>query len=132
MEAIRNGLGCCGTGANNGGGAVEGRSAAVGNKADRVGLASSLYLIGRRKFTTKKACKQLSLKHLHIKYAKTGILDYFFETAIKNGKNSPTEFIDWVKNEYNQQELKIIKMLCRNYLKMEELIGAMRHKKNYP
>ena len=74
--------------------------------ADRVGLASSLYLIEKRKFTTKKARKQLSLKHLHIKYAKTGILDYFFESAIKNGKNSPNEFIDWVKNEYNQEELK--------------------------
>ena len=74
--------------------------------ADRVGLASCLYLIGKRNFSTKEASRQLSLKHLHIKYAKTGILDYFFESAIKNRKNSPIEFINWVKNEYNQEELK--------------------------
>ena len=74
--------------------------------ADRVGLASCLYLIGKRNYSTKEASKQLSIKHLHIKYAKTGILDYFFESAIKNRKNSPIEFISWVKNEYNQEELK--------------------------
>ena len=36
------------------------------------------------------AAKQLSFKHLHIKYAKTGILDYLFETAIKKGKKITT------------------------------------------
>ena len=45
--------------------------------ADRVGIASSLYLIYKHKYNVLEASKQLSLKHLHIKYAKTGILDYF-------------------------------------------------------
>ena len=54
--------------------------------ADRVGIASSLYLIYKHKYNVLDASKQLSFKHLHIKYAKTGILDYLFETAIKKEK----------------------------------------------
>ena len=50
--------------------------------------------------------KQLSFKHLHIKYAKTGILDYLFETAIKKGKNSSSDFINWIDNDYNKKQLK--------------------------
>ena len=46
--------------------------------ADRAGLAAALYLIYKHNYTIKEALKQLSFKHLHIKYAKTGILDYFF------------------------------------------------------
>ena len=74
--------------------------------ADRVGLASTLYLINKHKMNVEEASKQLSLKHLHIKYAKTGILDYFFEIAIKKGKNLPDDFMLWIKNEYNQKKLK--------------------------
>ena len=50
--------------------------------------------------------KQLSFKFLHIKYAKTGILDYLFETAIKKGKYSSSDFINWIDNDYNKQKLK--------------------------
>ena len=74
--------------------------------ADRVGLASTLYLINKHKICVEEASKQLSLKHLHIKYAKTGILDYFFEVAIKKGKNLPDDFMLWINNEYNQKKLK--------------------------
>ena len=74
--------------------------------ADRVGIAASLYLIYKINYQVVEAAKQLSLKHLHIKYAKTGILDYLFETALKNGKNSPSEFIKWIDTEYNKAKLK--------------------------
>ena len=41
--------------------------------ADRVGIASCLYLIYRQKYNVSDASKQLSFKFLHIKYAKTGV-----------------------------------------------------------
>ena len=74
--------------------------------ADRVGIASSLYLIYKHKYNVLEASKQLSLKHLHIKYAKTGILDYLFETAIKEGKNSSSDFIHWIYTDYDKNKLK--------------------------
>ena len=74
--------------------------------ADRVGIAASLYLIYKINYQVVEAAKQLSWKNLHIKYAKTGILDYLFETALKNGKNSPSEFIKWIDTEYNKVKLK--------------------------
>ena len=74
--------------------------------ADRAGIAASLYLIYKQKYDVFDAAKQLSFKHLHIKYAKTGILDYLFETAIKKGKNSPHDFIKWINSGYNKNKLK--------------------------
>jgi protein tyrosine/serine phosphatase len=74
--------------------------------ADRAGIASCLYLIYKHKYSVLDATKQLSFKYLHIKYAKTGILDYLFETAIKKGKYSSSDFINWIDNDYSNQKLK--------------------------
>ena len=74
--------------------------------ADRAGIASCLYLIYKHKYDVNKAAKQLSFRHLHIKYAKTGILDFLFETAIKKGKNSSSDFIKWNDTSYNKKQLK--------------------------
>ena len=74
--------------------------------ADRAGIASSLYLIYKHKCNVLDASKQLSFKHLHIKYAKTGVLDYLFETAIKKGKTSSSDFIHWIYTDYDKKKLK--------------------------
>ena len=74
--------------------------------ADRAGLASVLYMIYKQKKDVSVAIEQLNFKHLHIKYAKTGILDFFFNHAIKIEKNGHKEFIDWVKSDYNKDKLK--------------------------
>lgn len=72
--------------------------------ADRAGLMSALYLILHKNISVIEAKKQLSFKYLHIKYAKTGILDAFFDNYIKENKNK--DFLHWVKNEYNPEKLK--------------------------
>lgn len=75
--------------------------------ADRAGIASCLYLIYKHKYNVKVALEQqLSLKFLHIKYAKTGILDHLFETAIRKKKISSREFLKWIEIDYNKSELK--------------------------
>ncbi|MBT4109359.1 MAG: protein tyrosine phosphatase [Pelagibacterales bacterium] len=73
--------------------------------ADRAGLMSALYLILHKNVSVIEAKKQLSFKYLHIKYAKTGILDAFFDNYIKENKNK--DFLDWVKNDYNPEKLKL-------------------------
>ena len=73
--------------------------------ADRAGLMSALYLILHKNVSVIEAKKQLSFKYLHIKHAKTGILDAFFDNYIKENKNK--DFLDWVKNDYNPEKLKL-------------------------
>ena len=74
--------------------------------ADRAGLASALYLILRENYTISQASKQLTIKHLHIKHAKTGILDHFFLELIKKGINNRSDFLIWLKNDYDKKALK--------------------------
>ena len=53
------------------------------------------------------AKKQLSLKYLHIKHAKTGILDAFCDLYIKYyKKNKNADFIYWTRHIYKPQELE--------------------------
>ena len=74
--------------------------------ADRAGIMAALYLILHKKTSAENAKKQLSFKHLHIKYAKTGILDAFLENYIKDNNISKIKFIEWIKNGYNREQLR--------------------------
>ena len=74
--------------------------------ADRAGIASVLYLIFKKNYSIIKASKQLSFKFLHIKYSKTGILDYFFSELVKMGINDNKNFLKWINNDYNKKSLK--------------------------
>ncbi len=74
--------------------------------ADRAGLMSALYLILNKNIRVEEAKKQLSFKYLHIKYAKTGILDEFFEKYLKDNKKNKIKFLDWVKKKYDPDKLK--------------------------
>ncbi len=74
--------------------------------ADRAGLMSSLYLIIKNNIPVEEAKKQLSFKYLHIKYAKTGILDAFFDKYILDARKSNITFLNWVEIKYNPEKLK--------------------------
>ena len=73
--------------------------------ADRAGLMSALYLILNKETPVKEAKKQLSFKYLHIKHAKTGILDAFFESYLNKHNNK--NFLKWVKEDYDPEKLKL-------------------------
>lgn len=75
--------------------------------ADRTGLMATLYLINKG-IDVDEAKKQLSFKYLHIRLAKSGILDHFFESFIEyRKKNNKISFWEWSKKYYNPKELKI-------------------------
>lgn len=74
--------------------------------ADRAGLASVLYLILREGVDVDTARKQLSLKYGHIRQAKTGILDTFFERYLAYNAHTPIAFMDWVDTVYESQALE--------------------------
>lgn len=73
--------------------------------ADRAGIMATLYLILHKNNSPEEAIKQLSFKYLHIKYAKTGILDAFIEEYINSNKIKNIKFLEWVNNEYDRDKL---------------------------
>lgn len=74
--------------------------------ADRAGLMSVLYLVARQNVPVSKALEQLSIRYLHVKQGKTGMLDAFFDAALAAGADQPADFYDWVATDYNRIAVK--------------------------
>jgi protein tyrosine/serine phosphatase len=47
----------------------------------------------------REAMKELSLRYLHVKQGKTGVLDYVFERYLAEGEPIGQSFIDWVMSD---------------------------------
>ena len=52
------------------------------------------------------AKQQLSKKYLHMREGKTGLLDAFFEAYIEAEDATGIGFEDWLKTEYDREQLK--------------------------
>ena len=74
--------------------------------ADRAGLMSALYLILRRGADIEVAKAQLSLKYLHVRQGKTGLLDAFFDAYSRFNADTPKPFLDWVTQDYDRDAVK--------------------------
>ena len=74
--------------------------------ADRAGLMSALYVLIVMKQPAIVALKQLSLKYLHVKQSKTGILDAFIASYIPFEKQG-VGFMKWVEDFYDPQKLML-------------------------
>jgi protein tyrosine/serine phosphatase len=74
--------------------------------ADRAGVMAVLYMHFRQKKPIHIAKRQLSFDYLHIRYGKTGILDYFFDTYLREGEPLGLTFADWVATRYDRDRVK--------------------------
>lgn len=74
--------------------------------ADRAGLMAVLYKHFREGEPIGKAMAQLSLKYLHVKHGKTGMLDFFFETYLAETRESGKTFIEWVREDYDPARIR--------------------------
>lgn len=72
--------------------------------ADRAGLVAGLFVLIEGG-TAQEALRQLSWRFGHIKHAKTGILDAFFQLYAKTAEGR-IGFLDWVRDEYDEAELR--------------------------
>ncbi|MDP3858131.1 MAG: sulfur transferase domain-containing protein [Stagnimonas sp.] len=71
--------------------------------ADRAGLASALYLLLRENAPLDVALKQMQFwRHGHVKQAKTGVLDHFFEVYRAYHAAHGTPFRAWVETVYDR------------------------------
>jgi protein tyrosine/serine phosphatase len=66
--------------------------------ADRAGIMSVFYKHFRQGVPIRQAMEQLSLKYLHVKQGKTGVLDYTFERYLAEGEPKGMSFLDWVQS----------------------------------
>lgn len=68
--------------------------------ADRAGLMSALYLLIHKNRPVAEAAQQLSFRYLHVKQAKTGLLDAFL-AAYAPYEAKGVAFFDWVEAIYD-------------------------------
>lgn len=74
--------------------------------ADRAGFVSALYLLVHEKRPVREAMRQLSLRFGHFHWAKTGILDAFFEAYAREGEEKGLSFETWLREVYDPQSLR--------------------------
>ena len=72
--------------------------------ADRAGIMAALYLLLRQSACLDEAAKQLSFKYLHVRQAKTGLLDAFLETY-QPFEAQGVSFMDWVDHHLDPTEI---------------------------
>ena len=72
--------------------------------ADRAGLMSALYLLVVEGRPAREAAGQLAWKYGHVKQAKTGLLDAFFQAYIPY-EDQGMAFYDWVDTVYDPDEV---------------------------
>ncbi len=70
--------------------------------ADRVGLMSVLYLHLHKGAPMEVAMRQLSLRFGHVRYARTGMLDYFLERYWADTGGDARQFLAWVDEVYDR------------------------------
>lgn len=92
--------------------------------ADRAGLMSVLYRHFRMGDSIETATKQLSLKYLHVREGKTGILDFFFHAYLREFSRLGVSFSDWIANGYDPAALKA-KFLAgwRSRIPIDQMLG---------
>ena len=74
--------------------------------ADRAGFASVLYLLVIEGRPMPEARKMLGVKYIHLKWSRTGILDFILDLYETRNAQSPIGFEDWVANEYDHFEVQ--------------------------
>lgn len=74
--------------------------------ADRAGVAAVLYKHFKMGLPISSAIEQLSLKYLHVKQGKTGMIDYFFATYLRETMESGKPFLQWVDEDYDHERVK--------------------------
>lgn len=74
--------------------------------ADRAGFASVLYLLVIEGRPMAEARKMLSLKYIHLKWSRTGILDFILDLYEAHNVASPIGFEDWVATQYDHLKVQ--------------------------
>lgn len=69
--------------------------------ADRTGLAATLYLIAFEGQPVWRARRQLSLRYMHARWTRAGIIDHFFDSYEQRRQRGMIGIEDWIAREYD-------------------------------
>lgn len=76
--------------------------------ADRAGFASTVYQLVEAGKPLPEARHELRFWwHGHVRQAKTGILDHFFDCYAEAQQRSGTAFLDWVCSDYDRDAVRL-------------------------
>ena len=73
--------------------------------ADRAGLASVMYHLMVLDTPFQIARKHLSIRFLHLKFSRSGILDFMLDTYEKESKMNSLNFRSWIETKYDPNKL---------------------------
>jgi len=73
--------------------------------ADRTGLASAMYLMLVHGVPVEQAKRQLTIRHVHLNFTQTGILDYIIWLYQKRQNQGSIGFRDWIEFEYDPVQI---------------------------
>ncbi|WPZ32508.1 sulfur transferase domain-containing protein [Thalassobaculum sp. OXR-137] len=73
--------------------------------ADRTGFMATLYLWQHKGVPLRQAMNHLSLRYGHIRQAKTGVIDFFYEQYLKAEAETGIGFRTWVETVYDRDVL---------------------------
>lgn len=73
--------------------------------ADRTGFMATMYLWQHKGVPLHRAMDQLSLRFGHVRQAKTGVIDFFYEEYQRAEAESGIGFRDWIETVYQRDTL---------------------------
>ena len=73
--------------------------------ADRAGMGAALYRILHLGHPVEAAMAELDWKYGHFKQAKTGVLDFFLASYLRDNARRPMPFLEWVETVYDHSTL---------------------------
>ena len=74
--------------------------------ADRTSLASALYLIDQAGYSADQTKHMFSLRYVHLKFSKKGVLDAFIDAFAHANHSTGIPIREWVNTVYNPVELQ--------------------------
>ncbi len=74
--------------------------------ADRTSLAAAIYLLTQTKADLATARRQFSLRYIHLRWTKAGVLDHILDTYADAHAETGLSFETWVRTEYDADTLQ--------------------------
>ena len=74
--------------------------------ADRASIAAAFYQIYIHGYSVKQTRDQFSIKYLHLKFTKTGLLDFLMDTYEREGESKGIKLRDWIADHYDAESLE--------------------------
>jgi len=74
--------------------------------ADRTGMLGTLYLHWMEGIPIEDTRQLRFFPFLHVRYARTGIIDHFFESYLDASQNKTMDLLTWIRTDYDPEALE--------------------------